>query len=101
MAEALNWEGKWKRNFKLQINKEQTTQIATELDFLLTRNKNFSHGTRNVKLKSQINQEQKTKWPNNRGTQNPIQGLMVQVAAYCLAYLRLRYLVLELMIVIE
>ena len=41
--------------------------------------------TWNLKLKSQVDQEQEKKWPRNRGTQNPIQGLMVQVAAYCLA----------------
>ena len=79
MAEALDWGGKWKRNFKLQINKERKTQIATEQHFF---GYNF---TRNVNLKSQINQDQKTKWPRNRGTQNPIKGLRVQVAAYCLA----------------
>ena len=55
MAEALDWEGKWKRNFKLQINKQRKTQIATERAFLV-----LASGSK----------ELKTEVPNQPGTAN-------------------------------
>ena len=48
-------EGKWKRNFKLQINNKRITQIATEWAFLV-----LPSG----------NKELKTEVPNQPGTEN-------------------------------
>ena len=43
--------------------------------FAVQGTKNSPLGTRSVKLKSKVNQERKTKWSRNGGTENPFQDL--------------------------
>ena len=84
MAWLRPWigEGKWKRNFELQINEKLKIQIATEEAFLV-------HPSGNMELETEDPNQPGTedKTAKEQRTQNPIQGLMVQVAAYCLAIL--------------